>query len=307
MKVFVLAPRENWICDRIAQEYVRECGDICTQDPARADILWLLAGWCWNHIHPEILRQKKVILSVHHIVPEKFTENKRQEFVIRDQFVDAYHVPNKYTEAFISKLTKKPIHVLPYWIDDKKWSPLDKGECKKKIGIPESAIVVGSFQRDSEGDTANPKLEKGPDLLCDVIEKMPKVLPLVILLGGWRRKYVANRLTEAGINFILHEKVSQEDLEVMYNACDLYMVCSRHEGGPQAVLEASKMKVPIISTPVGIAEQVLHQNCIYEPTSMLAATVPGKTEVEYNEMNVKKFYLSTMKEKYNEMLAEVMS
>ena len=307
MKVFVLAPRENWICDRIASEYIRECGDICTNDPSQADVVWLLAGWCWNHLHPELLQKKKVVVTIHHIVPEKFTAQKQKEFVMRDQFVDAYHVPNKYTCKFISGLTTKPIHVIPYWIDDMKWKICDKQEAQKKLGIPQNALVIGSFQRDSEGETANPKLEKGPDIFCDIIEQAAKsALPLFVLLGGWRRKYVVNRLTEAGVNFILREMVSQEDLELMYNACDLYMVCSRHEGGPQAVLEASKMRVPIISTPVGIAEEVLHENNIYGFDDLRTIVLPNKGEINYNEENVKKFYLSAMKNKYNRMLTEVL-
>ena len=307
MKVFVLAPRENWICDRIASEYIRECSDICTDDPSQADVIWLLAGWCWNHLHPEILQNKKVVATVHHIVPEKFTAQKKQEFAIRDQFVDAYHVPNKYTRNFISGLTTKPIHVIPYWIDDQKWKIYDKKEAKEKLGLPKDKFVIGSFQRDSEGETANPKLEKGPDLFCNIIESAAKLpLQIFVLLGGWRRKYVTNRLTEAGVDFILHEMVSQEDLELMYNACDVYMVCSRHEGGPQAVLEASKMRVPIISTPVGIAEEVLHKNNIYGFDELQKPiALPSKNEIDYNEENVKNFYLSTMKNLYNKMLTEV--
>jgi len=306
VKVFVLAPRENWVCDRIAQEFVSACEDVCVQNPAQADVIWLLAGWCWNHIHPEILKNKKVIVTVHHIVPDKFTDEKKNEFIIRDKFVDAYHVPNKYTQQFIERLTDKPIYVLPYWIDDKKWNILEKEECKKRIGLPENVTVIGSFQRDSEGESGLPKLEKGPDVLCDLVEEMAKTIPVVVLLGGWRRKYVTNRLSNAGINFVLHEMVSQHDLEVMYNACDLYMVCSRYEGGPQAVLEASKMRVPIISSRVGISELVLHENCVYDLEEKSKIAYPSKLEVDYNENNVKNFFLSKVKEEYKRMLFGVL-
>ena len=37
---------------------------------------------------------------------------------------------------------------------------------------------------------------------------------------------------------------------------------SRVEGGPQAVLEASYRKVKILSTNVGMAPDILHEDCI---------------------------------------------
>ena len=46
MKVFVLAPHENWICDRIAAEWKKYCPDVTTENIQEADVVWLLAGWC---------------------------------------------------------------------------------------------------------------------------------------------------------------------------------------------------------------------------------------------------------------------
>ena len=102
MKVFVLAPRENWICDRIYQEWIENSSEITTENIQEASVVWLLAGWCWRHIPPEILAEKKVVVTVHHIVPEKFDKSKLSDFVTRDHFVDAYHVPNAKTAAIIS-------------------------------------------------------------------------------------------------------------------------------------------------------------------------------------------------------------
>ena len=74
MKIFVLAPNENWICDRIAQEWWENNAEITTPNILEADIIWLLAGWCWNHIPPSMLQSKKVIVTVHHLVPEKMNQ-----------------------------------------------------------------------------------------------------------------------------------------------------------------------------------------------------------------------------------------
>lgn len=299
MKVFLLAPNENWICDRIVKEWYAYMGHISTLNIHDADIIWLQAGWCWNHIDPLILRQKKVILTEHHIVPEKFGLNERQQFLYRDQFVDAYHVPNKFTREFIQNLTTKPIHTLGYWFDPAIWYHQEKKACKIELGLTIDQFVIGSFQRDTEGGSRNPKLEKGPDLFCDYVEKLNRD-DLHILLGGWRREYVMDRLSNAGIPFTMMEKAPIEVIQKMYNACDLYIVGSRQEGGPQAIYEAAAMKVPIISTDMGVASDVLCDACIIDIASEIY--YPTHHDVNSNYKNVQKFSIIKHAVSYEKML-----
>jgi len=303
MKVFVLAPKENWICDRIVQEWNSHMGHISTPDIQSADVLWLQAGWCWNHIHPAVLKQKKVLLTEHHIVPEKFGKQQQAEFLFRDQFVDAYHVPNKFTAKFIRDWTHKPIHVVGYWFDDSKWFPEDKVSCQELLSLPTDKFIVGSFQRDTEGLTGLPKLEKGPDLFCDYLESLRRP-DLHVLLGGWRREYVMHRLKGADIPFTFIEKASNEMLRKMYNACDLYVVASRYEGGPQAIYEAAAMKVPIVSTDMGTAADVLCDNCIIDiPSEVYYPTVQ---DVNLNFDNVQGYNILRHACEYERVLRKIL-
>lgn len=301
MKVFVLSPKENWICDRIASEWIENNREITVENPEDADVLWLLAGWCWNHISPEILTSKKVILTVHHIVPEKFDNQKHQEFLFRDQFVDAYHVPNKKTLRLVKQLTSKTVYLSPYWYDGEVWKPISKADARNQLGIQEEKFVIGSFQRDTEGSTGLPKLEKGPDLFCDFVEQMREQSDkdLHVLLGGWRRGYVIDRLTKAGIPFDFYENVEIDTLKKMYGACDLYVVASRYEGGPQAILEAASMGIPIISRDVGLATDVLHPYCIVDIPRQKA--LPSEEDVKFNFESVKRFEIKTHKKNYIKM------
>lgn len=305
MKIFVLAPQEGWICDRIAAEWVDHNPELCTSDPAEADILWLLAGWCWNHISQDLLASKKVMLTVHHIVPQKFDLHKQQEFSFRDQFVDVYHVPNAQTAAIVRSLTEKPIFVACYWYDDTIWFDEDHDVTRSQLELPADKFIIGSFQRDTEGDTGAPKLEKGPDLFCDMIELIRENLDVHVLLGGWRRQYVMDRLDKAGVPFSFFEKSSTEKLRTMYNACDLYVVASRHEGGPQAILEAAATRTPIISTCVGIAPVVLHPYCIVDIPNSIC--IPDKRLVEVNFMNVQRFEIKTHKQNYIKLFERMVS
>jgi len=305
VKVFLNNPKENWIVDRIRKEWYENNPDIVTESMADCDVLWVVAPWQWTHIPFNIYSDKKVVCTIHHIVPEKFDENNLNEFKIRDQFVDAYHVPNKYTENFVSQITDKPIYRISYWYNPELWNPMDKLLAREDLGLPAGKKIIGSFQRDTEGsDLISPKLEKGPDLFCDYVEKI-KTDDTLVLLGGWRRQYVISRLRSAGIPYRYYEKSSIANIRKMYAACDLYVVSSRQEGGPQALFEASAMNVPIISTKVGLAEDVLNENCIidiekevYDPTDV---------DVEDNFNRVRKYDILVHKEKYLNMLREVVN
>jgi len=115
-RVFVLAPNESWIVDRFVKEWNEDNGDISVLHPKDADVVWLHANWCWRRLaDPGLLHGKKVITTVHHIVPEKFGTAELADFIACDKFTTVYHVPNRYTEAFIRPLTQKPIHVINYW------------------------------------------------------------------------------------------------------------------------------------------------------------------------------------------------
>jgi glycosyltransferase involved in cell wall biosynthesis len=199
--------------------------------------------------------------------------------MIRDSVTDVYHVPNPRTADFIKQLTDKPIHVIPYWANQKIWYPSksSKSELRKRLGIPTDSYVIGSFQRDTEGrDLRSPKLEKGPDLLCDFIENRHKLDKSVfVVLAGWRRQYVCNRLVQANVPYKYFEKPQLDVVRDLYQLIDLYPVTSRYEGGPQSLIECGLMGIPVVSRPVGIAEQVLPPSAINKDVSCASPTVPN--------------------------------
>ena len=304
MKAFVLAPNENWICDRLVKEWNNHMSHATTENIQDCDVIWLLAGWCWNHIHPVTLNKKKVVVTEHHVVPEKFNQQKLENFKIRDQLVDAYHVPNEKTAAFIGTLTSKPIHVIPYWFSPDTWHIEDKKKCREFLGIPENKYVIGSFQRDSEGGTRLPKLEKGPDLLVEYIQKLNRD-DLHILLGGWRREYISDRLDALGIPYTKIEMAPIDIVRKMYCASDLYVVSSRYEGGPQAIYEASSMKVPIVSRDVGVASKILCENCIIDIPNEIYYPTPE--DVELNFKNVQQYNIKQHKNIFYKMLEKIVT
>ncbi len=276
-KVFVLPPQEDWIVDRLVKEWYEFNADISTKDIMESDVVWLLADWCFNHIDQRLLKQKKVITSVHHIVPEKWTDTEKSQFMYRDAFTDVYHVPNRHTADFIRNFTKKSIIIIPYWANQFIWKKTsDKKKIRESLGIRDNEFVIGSFQRDTEGkDLISPKLEKGPDILADVIIEWNKNKNIHVLLAGWRRQYIIKRLEDAKIKYTYIERPDQTKINELYQSLDLYPVTSRHEGGPQSIIECGLLDVPVISRSVGIAEMVIDPISINNDVIKAIPTIPN--------------------------------
>lgn len=301
MKIFLNQANENWIVDRIRKEWYHYNSETVPSSFNELDLVWIVAPWLWRQVPQELLMNKNVVCTIHHIVPENFN---KQEFGIRDNIVDFYHVPNRFTEEFIKKYTNKPIKVIGYWFDPKLWFR-DGKTYYQEFGLNASDYIVGSFQRDTEGsDLASPKLCKGPDLFCDYVEKLYKQKTnLKVLLSGWRRQYVINRLKNVGIPYVYKELCNEETLRRMYQTCSLYVVSSRTEGGPQALLEASAIKTFIISTDCGMARDILCSDCIIDITKEVYT--PTKRNQHDNFINVQNFSIINMRNKYIKFFEEV--
>ena len=79
--------------------------------------------------------------------------------------------------------------------------------------------------------------------------------------------------------------VDFKTMNKLYNILDLYLVTSRVEGGPQAILECGLAKVPLISTDVGLASEMLHTESIFKLDSFSKA----KPNVDYAYNNAIKY------------------
>ncbi len=280
-KVFVLAPNEDWIVDRIVSEWYEQNADISTKNINEADVVWIASEWCWRNVASS-LHNKKVITTIHHIVPSKFGAAERFEFQLRDDITTVYHVPNQHTYDFIRPLTTKPIFQICYWANQHIWfktGTKDELRAKYKLPTKSEAYLIGSFQRDTEGsDLISPKLEKGADLLADAIviwrDRCKNYFPTEVVLGGWRRQYIMKRLNEVGIKYHYFEKPSQSVINDLYQTLDLYPVTARYEGGPQSLIECGLLDVATVSRAVGIADLVLPLKSINDDVTLASPTIP---------------------------------
>jgi len=139
-------------------------------------------------------------------------------------------------------------------------TPALRMEARRTLGLPQSAYVVGSFQKDGVGwgEGTEPKLIKGPDVLVEVLSLLRERRPeLHVLLSGPARGYVRAGLAGLGIPYVHRRLDRYEDIAQLYHALDAYVVPSRQEGGPKSVLESMASGVPIVSTRVGQAAELI--------------------------------------------------
>jgi len=285
MKIFINPPGENWICDRLRSEFYEHLPNICTDSIYEADIVWIIAPWTVDYNHP-ILSTKKVISTIHHIDPCKIDKDRLS---LINEKSDYLHFVSEQSYRDNKELFSKPVFCRHWWVNGFIYKPLDKTFALKSFDLPDDNFYIGSFQRDTEGhDLVSPKLSKGPDVFCDIVEKMHlQNKKIHVLLAGWRRYYVINRLKSKNIPYTYKEMLSFEELNIFYNCLDLYIVSSRCEGGPQAIPECAATKTPIISTDVGCANLFLNKKSIYNPPDFEAA----KPNVNAGFKNVKNYLI----------------
>jgi glycosyltransferase involved in cell wall biosynthesis len=155
------------------------------------------------------------------------------------------------------------VHRIPIGVDVGVFTaatPASRTAARRALGLPEQAFVVGSFQKDGVGwgEGREPKAIKGPDVLLAALGILAGRVPeLHVLLSGPARGFVTAGLDELGIPYVHRVVGRYEEMSGLYAALDAYVVPSRQEGGPKAVLEAMAAGVPVVSTRVGQATELI--------------------------------------------------
>ncbi len=272
----------GWYPDRALQEFKQASSLKLVTSPHQADLIWIFSYYLslnpilsWPHLRHLLnqppLRHKSlthtpVITTIHHLSPQK--KNIWHPIITNlEHITDYWHTANPTGHATISSISSKPIIDLPYWIDTNLFQPFtssQKQANRQKLNIPKDHLIIGSFQRDTEADGQTPKLDKGPDIFCDIIAKIPQ--PVFVVLTGTRRQYVEKRLKSDNIPYLNVGHVPYHDLPRLYSILDYYLVTARLEGGPQSILETMATNTPILSTSVGISG-LLHSSAIFSPES----------------------------------------
>ncbi|MCK5786027.1 MAG: glycosyltransferase family 4 protein [Candidatus Sabulitectum sp.] len=121
-----------------------------------------------------------------------------------------------------------------------------------RIGLPPNDPVVGTVIRLAS--------QKHPEAIVDVAEKVKESFPnvkFVIVGDGPLHNYMEQYISEREMkdNFVMLG--SRKDVAEILPAFDVFLLTSRSEGLPRAMLEALAVKIPVVATDVGgIAELI---------------------------------------------------
>jgi glycosyltransferase involved in cell wall biosynthesis len=185
----------------------------------------------------------------------------------RHQRISRVHVSYSEMEQLMIRtgMERSKIHRIPLAVAIEMFrfrNAEDRQSARAALDIPPGAFLVGSFQKDGNGwgEGLSPKLIKGPDVFLRVLAAVRQQIPgLMVLLTGPARGFVKNGLDQLGIPYRHSQLERYEDVARCYHALDAYVVASRQEGGPKAILESMASGVPLVTTRVGQAiDLVLH-------------------------------------------------
>jgi len=235
----------------------------------------------------DLLMGKRVIC---HVPGEPFRYLKRPTFSPMMHKVGLWIAQNRQAVTQLNELAVAN-HYIPYAVNADLFHPLPRTDpqvaaMRRKWSIPNDHYLIINFHRDTEGnDLTAPKLVKGPDIFAEIVHLLiQRQQKIHVVLAGPRRFWLRRQLDELKVPYTYIGKVMegqddintnilpQDKLNLLYNLGDLYIVSSRSEGGPRSILEAALAQCKMISTPVGMAPELLQPDCLYR-TPMEAANL----------------------------------
>ena len=265
----------NWAINSVGTNIKREIDIIAKNkieiltNPSKITkkIVHFGSQYMWLSWGKHMSKENKFITTYFHGKPEDGEDVKRHI----DQFLKSVPRLSKIITAstLVEKrlikwnIDKDIISKIPLGVNTRIFLPSDKENkllIRKRLNIPKDALVIGSFQKDGIGweDGMKPKFIKGPDIFVKVLKILSKKrLPIYALLTGPARGYVIECLKQNNIPYFHSYVSSSEDLVPFYQALDMYLITSREEGGPMGLLESISCGIPVVTTNVGMASDVI--------------------------------------------------
>jgi len=147
------------------------------------------------------------------------------------------------------------VHVIANGVATELFHPTDKGDARRRLGLPEDRALVVSV--------GHLKPVKGHEELIRAIAKLPPGVQLVIVggepdRGAYRRRILA--LTgRLGLSdrVILAGRQPYDRIPLYLAAADVSVLASRNEGCPNVVLESLACGRPVVATRVGAVPDIL--------------------------------------------------
>lgn len=170
----------------------------------------------------------------------------------------------KKAKAFIDR----EIHVVPNGIDTERFKPMERNDAlAEAIGLnerkPKEERNLESGKRNVVGFVGELREKKGMTALLNGFAHAAKKQPVSLLIAGEVREgedkktFDEFQASNPQLSITVTGQVSHKDLPAYYSLLDVFVHPSLRDGMPNALLEAMACEIPVITTPVGGALDVI--------------------------------------------------
>ncbi|MBE7435165.1 MAG: glycosyltransferase family 4 protein [Anaerolineales bacterium] len=170
----------------------------------------------------------------------------------------------KKAKAFIDR----EIHVIPNGIDTERFKPMERNDAlAEAIGLnerkPKEERNLESGKRNVVGFVGELREKKGMTALLNGFAQAAMKQPVSLLIAGEVREgedkktFDEFQASNPRLSITVTGQVSHKDLPAYYSLLDVFVHPSLRDGMPNALLEAMACEIPVITTPVGGALDVI--------------------------------------------------
>jgi teichuronic acid biosynthesis glycosyltransferase TuaC len=182
----------------------------------------------------------------------------------------AQHVSRTYART-------KPTSVIENGIRKDLFYPQDRDECRRRLGLPERARIIGTAGALDKG--------RGVEALFKAFEILAaEADDLHFALAGPRQRGLR---IPTGPRVHDFKELPHATVPVLINALDLAVVCYRRSAQgevsfPQKAYEILACRVPLVAAAVGSMNELLatHPECLFEPDYPLSLTAAARRQLE---------------------------
>jgi glycosyltransferase involved in cell wall biosynthesis len=268
LRVLLVVDYVQWILGTIAIDYARfnpwmKATVISETAFARAvernerlltnyDLVHFLCPYASRRWAPRLWDKMPVVTSHHHTTDPIATDHNLNGDVILC-FSEEWR-----TYLLVRGLEADRIHCIPYGVDSSCFvpcTPAERAAVRSILGFTPEDVVIGFFGKQGSNESGR----KGTEMFIEAAAQLRQAISTasaLVIGSGWVdfvEKLRANNLKCIALPFV----EGRERFARMYHALDFYWVTSRVEGGPVPLLEAMSSAVCCITTPVGLAPQIV--------------------------------------------------